>query len=196
MGEISEREMELGGSRSEMVEREGRRVLLIRWNTGKTSAGKLFGRYGEGGKPDFFRLLLGAVAGSLREQLGSEGEEVFSRIRDSRKFRDSMVRIFEEMKDWFFREVVPRYGLEKGDIFMIVAPLELDLETGELTWLRDRTEFYYWVRSDRCAAQAGEEAAKLREELDRLRAENERLRREVEELRSKMENLRRLLGAE
>jgi len=194
---LSEREIELGGSRSEVVEREGRRVLLIRWNTGKTSAGKLFGRYGEGGKPDFFRLLLGAVAGSLREQLGSEGEEVFNRIRDSRRFRDSVTRIFEEMKDWFFREVVPRYGLEKGDIFMIVAPLELDLETGELTWIRDRTEFYYWVRSDRCVAQreAGEEV-KLREEVERLREENERLRREVEELRAKLDSLRRLLGSE
>jgi hypothetical protein len=59
--------------RAHVEEREGRQILVLRWNTGKTSAGRLFGRYGAGGRPDFFRLLFGAVAGSLREKFGPPG---------------------------------------------------------------------------------------------------------------------------
>ncbi|MGC8994853.1 MAG: transcription factor [Pyrobaculum sp.] len=165
--------------RIHVEERAGKQILVIRWNTGKTSAGRLFGRYGAGGRPDFFRLLFGAVAGSLREKFGPQGEEIFNKIRDSEEFRRTSREIFDEMKEWFFNEQAPRHGLDKGDIFMIITEIELDPSTGELRWRKDKTELYYWVRSDRCQQVAApreckdlaEENAKLRQEVERLRAE-------------------------
>lgn len=195
------REEERGEVRSELVEREGKKYVLIRWNTGKTSAGRLFGRYGPGGRPEFFRLLFGAVAGSLREQFGpEEGEKIFSRIRDSDKFRETSKELFDGVKKWFFEEAAPRHKLERGDIFMITTELVLDPETGEITWNKDKTELVYWVRSDRCGAAAAPDYEKIKQERDelakeveRLRAENERLRKELEEVKNKLEQITRLI---
>ncbi|MFN7105121.1 MAG: transcription factor [Pyrobaculum sp.] len=180
----------LHGRRGE--EREGRRILVISWNTGKTSAGRLFGRYGAKGRPDFFRLLFGAVAGSLREKLGPHGEEIFNKIRDSEGFRRSTSEIFEKIKEWFFGEIVPKYGLDKGDIFMLITEIELDIDTGEVRWRSDKTEFYYWIRSDRCQPAAVVEVKdckELAEENARLKQEVEHLRRELTQIKEKLANL-------
>lgn len=183
-------ERETPQSRSHLEERDGRKVLVIRWNLGKTSAGRLFGKYGEGGRPDFFRLLFGAVAGSLREQYGPQGEEMFSQLRASDAFRRTSTELFDQMKDWFFREVAPRYGLERGDIFMVVTELELDTYTWEVRWRKDRTEFYYWVRSDRCGQATPPKGCEdLARENQMLREEVERLRRELAGIREKLSSL-------
>lgn len=58
----SEEEIERGGVSAELVKGN---ILKIRWVTGKTSAARLFGKYGREGRPDFFRLLFGAIGGSL-----------------------------------------------------------------------------------------------------------------------------------
>lgn len=168
--EYTEEELEVGRAVSELITKEGRPMLKIRWTTGKTSAGRLFGRYGRGGKPDFFRLLFGVVSGSLRGQYGSDkGEEVFNAIRDSERFRRSTQELFNQMKEWFFNEVVPRIGLEKGDIFVITTELELDPETGEITWNKDSAQVVYWVRSDKCAPRVEEaRAAEYRERLEEV----------------------------
>lgn len=202
MGEEA-REGERGEARSELVEREGRKYVLIRWNTGKTSAGRLFGRYGPGGRPEFFKLLFGAVAGSLKEQFGPDGENTFLRIRDSDGFRESSRELFEGLKRWFFEEAAPRHKLERGDIFMITAELLLDPETGEMTWNKEKTELIYWVRSDRCGQVAGgappdcerikRERDELEKEAAKLRAENERLRRELEDVKNKLQQITSLL---
>ncbi|MFN3803588.1 MAG: transcription factor [Pyrobaculum sp.] len=176
--------------RAHLEERGGRRILVIRWNTGKTSAGRLFGRYGAKGRPDFFRLLFGAVAGSLREELGPQGEEIFIRIRDSEGFRRSTSEIFEKIKEWFFSQIVPKYGLDKGDIFMLITEIELDTATGEVKWRNDKTEFYYWIRSDRCQpAAVVEDCKELAEENARLRQEVEHLRRELAQIKEKLASL-------
>ncbi|RFA97273.1 transcription factor [Pyrobaculum aerophilum] len=176
--------------RAHIEEREGRQVLVIRWNTGKTSAGRLFGRYGAGGRPDFFRLLFGALAGSLREKFGPQGEELFNKIRDSDEFRKSSKEMFDAIKEWFFNEQAPKYGLDKGDIFMIITEIELDINTGELRWRKDKTELYYWVRSDRCQqATAPKECKELAEENARLKQEVERLRSELSEIKAKLASL-------
>ncbi|MEM1597048.1 MAG: transcription factor [Pyrobaculum sp.] len=176
--------------RAHLEERGGRQVLVLRWNTGKTSAGRLFGRYGVGGRPDFFRLLFGAVAGSLREKFGPQGEELFNKIRDSEEFRRSSREIFDALKEWFFNEVSPKHGLDKGDIFMIITEVEVDLTTGELKWQRDKTEFYYWVRSDRCAQQAApKDCQELAQENARLRQEVEQLRRELTQIKERLASL-------
>lgn len=191
---------ERGEVRSELITREGRRFVLIRWNTGKTSAGRLFGRFGPGGRPEFFKLLFGAVAGSLREQFGPDGENIFARIRDSDKFRESSKELFDELKKWFFEEAVPKYKLERGDIFMLTTELLLDPETGELTWNKDKTELVYWVRSDRCGQAVAPDIEALRRERDelakeveKLRAENEKLRRELDEVRERLRQITNLL---
>ena len=201
--ERSEEALERGLTRSVLEEVEGRRVLRIRWVTGKTSAGRLFGRYGKEGRPDFFRLLFGAIAGSLREHLGDKAEEEFNRLRESRAFKESISDLFEEFKSWFFNEVVPKYGIEPGDIFVITTELEVDLDEGRITWNKDKTEVIYWVRSDKlpekckqiCAEM--ENVEKLRKELEekereveRLREENEKLKRELEELKKELETAR------
>ncbi|ABP51453.1 transcription factor [Pyrobaculum arsenaticum] len=176
--------------RAHLVERGGRQILVIRWNTGKTSAGRLFGRYGVGGRPDFFRLLFGAVAGSLREKFGPQGEDLFNKIRDSDEFRRSTREMFDAMKEWFFNELSPKYGLDKGDIFMLITEVEVDLATGELRWLKDKTEFYYWVRSDRCQQSvAPRECKELAEENARLRQEVEKLRDELNQIKNKLASL-------
>lgn len=175
--------------RAHVEEREGRRVLILRWNTGKTSAGRLFGSYGVGGRPDFFRLLFGAIAGSLREKFGPQGEELFEKIRDSEGFRRNGKKLFEDMKTWFFNEVAPRYGLERGDIFMVITEVEVDLNTGELMWRKDKTEFYYWVRSDRCQQAAPPDCKELAEENARLKQEVETLRRELAMIKEKLSSL-------
>ncbi|MEL9991035.1 MAG: transcription factor [Thermoproteus sp.] len=190
------REEEKGEVRSELVTREGKKLVLIRWNTGKTSAGRLFGRYGPGGRPEFFKLLFGAVAGSLREQFGPDGENIFTRIRDSDKFRETSRDLFDGLKKWFFEEAVPKYKLERGDIFMISTELLLDPETGELTWNKEKTELVYWIRSDRCGQAAApdyesikRERDELAKEVERLKAENERLRRELEDVKEKLRQI-------
>jgi len=190
--EYTEEELEVGRAVPQLITREGRPVLKIRWTTGKTSAGRLFGRYGRGGKPDFFRLLFGAVSGSLRAQYGSEkGEEIFNNIRDSEGFRRSMQQLFNQVKEWFFNEVVPRFNLEKGDIFVITTELELDPDTGEITWNRENTQVVYWVRSDKCAPRV--EEVKVEEYKERLEEVERKLReltdalRECESGRSRVE---------
>ncbi len=169
--------------RVQLEERGDKRVLVIRWNTGKTSAGRLFGRYGAGGKPDFFRLLFGAIAGSLSEKMPT-GSEVFARIKDTDAFRHSTREIFENIKKWFFNEVAPRYHLDKGDIFMLITEIEVDIDKGEVTWRPEKTEFYYWVRSDRCRGceELAEENARLRKEVETLRAELAQVREKLSTL--------------
>jgi len=191
----TEEAIERGEARSVVEEVEGRRVLRIRWITGKTSAGRLFGRYGKEGRPDFFRLLFGAIAGSLREQFGEEGEELFNKLRESREFKQSVSKLFEEMKNWFFNEIVPKYGIEPGDIFVITAEIEVDLETGRITWNKEKTSVIYWVRSDKLpekcreimgTVSGSEEVEKLRKMLEEKDKEIERLKKEIEELKRKL----------
>ncbi|OYT26222.1 MAG: transcription factor [Thermoprotei archaeon ex4572_64] len=188
---IGEEELERGAARSVITEEEGRKVLKIRWTTGKTSAGRLFGKYGREGRPDFFRLLFGAITGSLRENLGDDkGLEEFNRIRDSKNFKDSVQKIFDEMKRWFFDDVVPKHKLEPGDIFVITTELTLDLESGELFWNKDKTEVVYWVRSDRVFEKCKELGVSVEvEEVERMREKIESLSKELESLKSKYEQL-------
>ncbi len=194
--EKSEEAIERGLTRSVLEEVEGKRILKIKWVTGKTSAGRLFGRYGKEGRPDFFRLLFGAIAGSLKEHLGEKAEEEFNRLRESRSFKESISELFEEFKSWFFNEIVPKYGIEPGDIFVITTELEIDLDEGKITWHKDKTEVIYWVRSDKlpekcrqiCAEIEGTED--LKRELEKLKKEKEELEREVERLRRELEALR------
>lgn len=130
------------------------------------------------------------MAGSLREKFGPQGEELFNKIRDSDGFRRGSRDIFENLKEWFFGELAPRYGLDRGDIFMIITEVELDLATGELKWRRDKSEFYYWVRSDRCQQTAApRDCQELASENARLRQEIEQLRRELLQIREKLANL-------
>jgi len=65
-------EIERESATSELVTEAGKRIVKIKLSTGKTSAGKLFGRHGRGGRPDFFRIIFGAVANGLRTSLGGE----------------------------------------------------------------------------------------------------------------------------
>lgn len=150
-----EEELERGGVSAELVRGN---ILKIRWVTGKTSAAKLFGKYGREGRPDFFRLLFGAIGGSLRSKFPPEDKanEIFRRIRNSQEFKDSLDNVFDSMKSWFFDEVVPRYKLERGDVFAISTTLELNIDTGELKWDRESTRVIYWVRSDRIAEKCRE----------------------------------------
>ncbi|WP_069807226.1 transcription factor [Vulcanisaeta thermophila] len=212
--EEGEEEIERGGARSEL---RGN-ILRIRWVTGKTSAARLFGRYGREGRPDFFRLLFGAIAGSLREQFpGDKANELFNTIKNSSGFKDSMDEVFESMKRWFFDEVIPKYKLERGDVFTIITNLELNIDTGELKWDKDTSQVIYWVRSDRVEEKCREmgiggasaDVENLRRENEELRRrnqeledrvnnllrENERLKEENEELRRKLENIKALLGS-
>ncbi len=194
----TEEAIERGESRSVIEEVEGRKILKIRWVTGKTSAGRLFGRYGKDGKPDFFRLLFGAIAGSLREHFGDEGEKEFNRLREQKEFKESVSRLFEEMKSWFFNEVVPKYGIEPGDIFVITTELEVDLETGRIDWNKDKTSVIYWIRSDKLAEKCKEigvgvsveEVEKLRKMLEEKDQEIERLKREIEKLQEELRKLK------
>ncbi|MFP3160333.1 MAG: transcription factor [Vulcanisaeta sp.] len=216
--EEGEEEIERGGVSAELV-RGG--ILRIKWVTGKTSAARLFGKYGREGRPDFFRLLFGAIGGSLRSQFPEDkANELFNSIRNSQNFKDSLDEVFDSMKRWFFDEIVPKYKLERGDVFVISTTLELNINTGELKWDREGTQVIYWVRSDRVAEKCrelgiaaaaptgGEELDRLRRERDelmnrinelesRLNAltnENNRLRSENEELKRKLEEIRQLLG--
>ncbi len=194
----TEEAIERGESRSVIEEVEGRKILKIRWVTGKTSAGRLFGRYGKDGKPDFFRLLFGAIAGSLREHFGDEGEKEFNRLREQREFKESISRLFEEMKSWFFNEVVPKYGIEPGDIFVITTELEVDLETGRIEWNKDKTNVIYWIRSDKLVEKckeigvgvSTEEVEKLKKALEEKEREIEQLRKELEKLQEELRQLK------
>ncbi|RLE56303.1 MAG: hypothetical protein DRJ40_05955 [Thermoprotei archaeon] len=210
--EEKERAVEAGITRSILtVTEDGRKILRIRWVTGKTSAGRFFGRYGREGRPDFFRLLFGAIAGSLREHFGpEESEKIFSELRDKPEYKTSVRQVFDEMKSWFFNEIVPKYKIEPGDIFVIVTDLELDLTTGKLTWFRDRSEVIYWIRSDKLQevleelkkgaappTEVGELRRKVEELSTRVReleAENSELKRKIEELMRENSELRSQLA--
>ncbi|GAB6946589.1 transcription factor [Vulcanisaeta sp. JCM 16161] len=214
--EAGEEEIERGGATAELVKGN---ILKIRWVTGKTSAARLFGKYGREGRPDFFRLLFGAIGGSLRSQFPEDkANELFNNIRNSQGFKDSLDEVFESMKRWFFDEIVPKYKLERGDVFVISTTLELNINTGELKWDKESTQVIYWVRSDRVAekcrelgitAGAGaEDVDKLRRERDELANkvkeledrvneltnEVNRLRSENEELKKKLESIKQLVG--
>ncbi len=217
--EDSEEEIERGGAMAELVKGN---ILKINWVTGKTSAARLFGKYGREGRPDFFRLLFGVISGSLRSKFPEDkATELFNSIKNSRGFKESLDKVFEEMRNWFFSEVVPKYKLEKGDVFVITTTLELDLNTGELKWDKESTQVIYWIRSDRVAEKcrelgiaaggagaSAEEVNRLRRERDELASrvkeledrvnelvgENNRLRAENEELRRKLESIKQLIG--
>ncbi len=133
-----------------------------------------------------------------------------------------MDEVFESMKRWFFDEIVPKYKLERGDVFVISTTLELNIETGELKWDKGgSTQVIYWVRSDRVAEKcrelgitvgaggvSAEEVDRLRRERDELASrvkeledrvneltsENNRLRAENEELKKKLESIKQLVG--
>ncbi|ADY00583.1 MAG: transcription factor [Vulcanisaeta sp.] len=204
-----EEEIERGGVSAELVKGN---ILKIKWVTGKTSAARLFGKYGREGRPDFFRLLFGAIGGSLRSQFPEDkANELFNNIRNSQGFKDSLNEVFESMKRWFFDEVVPKYQLERGDVFVVSTTLELNINTGELKWNKESTQVIYWIRSDRVAEKCkelgitvgagSEEIDRLRRERDELAGkvkeltnENNRLKVENEELKRKLESIKKVIG--
>lgn len=195
----SSEEIERESSVSELVTEAGKRVVKIRLSTGKTSATKLFGKYGREGRPDFFRIIFGAVANGLRSSLGpEEGESKFNEIKNSQPFRESLSKIFNEIKDWFFNEVTKKYNIGKGDVFLILTELDLDLETGELRWVRENSQVIYWVRSDKVQSVTCEpveqELRKLREDYEKLKSEYDKLKEENESLKSQNESLQRELN--
>ncbi len=191
----TEETIERGGARSVVEEVEGRKILRIRWVTGKTSAGRLFGRYGKEGRPDFFRLLFGAIAGSLKEQFGEKGDEIFNKLREYREFKESLSRLFEEMKSWFFNEIVPKYGIEPGDIFVITTELEIDLESGRIEWNKDKSSVIYWIRSDKLPEKCRELAQGTQiEDIEKLKKVLEEKEREVEQLRKELEELKKKIA--
>ena len=195
-------EIERESSVSELVTTEtGARVIKITLTTGKTSAARLFGKYGREGRPDFFRIVFGAIANSLRKNLGDEeGTRKFNEIKNSPAFKDSMDKIFNDMKNWFFNEVIKKYDIGKGDVFVITTELDLNIDTGEVTWNKDNSQVIYWVRSDKIKAISGcgeleEEVKRLREENERLKAENERLQSELNDIKSRLNELMKILGS-
>lgn len=187
---FSEREeaIERAEARSTIEVVEGRKILKIRWTTGKTAASRLFGRYGREGRPDFFRLIFGAIAGSLREQFGDKGTEEFNRLRESKTFKDSISKIFDEMKTWFFNEIVPKYKIEPGDVFIITTEIEIDLETGEIKWNKEKSEVIYWIRSDRVIEKCRELGIQPEVKVTEVKSEEiEQLRKRIEELTNELE---------
>jgi hypothetical protein len=72
---------------------------------------------------------------------------------------------------------------------MFVTEIELDVTTGELRWRRDKTEFYYWVRSDRCQQATPKDCKELAEENARLKRENEELRRELAQIKERLASI-------
>lgn len=192
-------EIERESATSELVTEAGKRIIKIKLSTGKTSAGKLFGKHGRGGRPDFFRIVFGAVANGLRSSLGNEeGEAKFNELRNRSEFKKSLNQVFNEIKDWFFNEAIKQYNIGKGDVFAILTELDLDLETGELKWIREGSQVIYWVRSDKIkATEAAESCSKIEEELkklkedyDKLREENIRLKNQNEELSRELANVK------
>lgn len=203
-----EEEIERGGARAELVRGN---ILRIRWVTGKTSAARFFGRYGREGRPDFFRLLFGAIAGSLREHFPEDkANELFNNIKNSNGFKDSLNDVFESMKRWFFDEIIPKYKLERGDVFAIITNLELDINTGELKWDKNTAQVIYWIRSDRVQEKCREMSAGAgTADVEGLKRENEELKKKIkelesringlvnenEELKKKLESIKELLGS-
>jgi len=188
---ISE-ELERGSARSELLTIEGKSILRIRWISGKTSAGRLFGKHGKAGRPDFFRLLFGIIAGSLRERFPEDrANELFNKLKLSKEFKESMSNLFEEIKNWFFNEVVPKYKVSQGDVFVISTEIEVDLESGRIRWNKDKAQLIYWVRSDKVMETCKEIALQDKEELMRrireLEEENRALKAEILELKGKLE---------
>jgi len=201
-------EIERESATSELVTEAGKRIVKIKLSTGKTSAGKLFGRHGRGGRPDFFRIIFGAVANGLRTSLGGEeGEARFNELRNRHEFRESLTKVFNDIKNWFFTEVTKQYDIGKGDVFAILTELDLDLETGELRWVKENSQVVYWVRSDKIKATEScgkveeelkrlkEDYDKLREENLRLKSENEALSRELADIKARLSELLKLLGS-
>ncbi|MFP3301325.1 MAG: transcription factor [Caldivirga sp.] len=201
-------EIERESATSELVTEAGKRIVKIKLSTGKTSAGKLFGRHGRGGRPDFFRIIFGAVANGLRTSLGGEeGEARFNELRNRHEFRESLTKVFNDIKNWFFTEVTKQYDIGKGDVFAILTELDLDLETGELRWVKENSQVIYWVRSDKIKAAEScgkveeelkrlkEDYDKLREENLRLKSENEALSRELADIKARLSELLKLLGS-
>jgi len=201
-------EIERESATSELVTEAGKRIIKIKLSTGKTSAGKLFGRHGRGGRPDFFRIIFGAVANGLRASLGEEeGEAKFNELRDRREFRESLTKVFNDIKNWFFTEVTKQYDIGKGDVFLILTELDLDLETGELRWVKENSQVVYWVRSDKIKAtescsKVEEELKRLKEDYDKLREENLRLKnenealsRELADIKARLSELLKILGS-
>jgi len=115
--------------------------------------------------------------------------------------------VFNDIKNWFFTEVTKQYDIGKGDVFAILTELDLDLETGELRWIKENSQVVYWVRSDKIktAESCGkveeelkrlkEDYDKLREENLRLKSENEALSRELADIKARLSELLKLLGS-
>jgi septal ring factor EnvC (AmiA/AmiB activator) len=92
-------------------------------------------------------------------------------------------------------------------VFLILTELDLDLETGELRWVKENSQVVYWVRSDKIKAaescgKVEEELKRLKEDYDKLREENLRLKnenealsRELADIKARLSELLKILGS-
>jgi len=150
-------------------------IIRFRFRTNIVSATKLFAGQG---RPKFFSLLTAQTA----EAVKSAGMD-FSTFRRDKAFRESLQTAFEEFKKWFFGEVVPKYCLQKGDLFSIVLDAEVDTDTKTISFRYDTAEVTVWHRATSSCGDADGCEARLRECESRLA-----------ECEKKIESLKNLLS--
>jgi len=150
-------------------------TIRFRFTTGVVSATQLFvGR----GRPKFFSLLTAQTAAAVK----SAGID-FGALYSDRAFRKSIQSAFEEFKKWFFEEAVPKYCVQKGDLFLITLDTEVDTDAKTVHIYYDTAEVAVWRRVASPCGESGECEAKLRE-----------CEGQLVECRKKIENLRSLLS--
>jgi len=150
-------------------------TIRFKFKTNIVSATKLFaGR----SRPKFFSLIVAQTA----EAVKSAGID-FSTLSRDKAFRNSLQQVFEDFKRWFFGEVVPKYCLQKGDLFSITLDAEVDTDVKAIRLYYDTAEVTVWHRATSPCGDASECEKKLKE------CEGQLL-----ECRKKIENLKSLLS--
>jgi len=135
-------------------------TIRFKFKTNIVSATKLFaGR----GRPKFFSLIVAQTT----EAVKSAGID-FSTLSRDKAFRNSLQTAFEEFKKWFFGEVVPKYCLQKGDLFSITLDAEVDTDVRSIRFYYDTAEVTVWHRATSPCGEAGECETRLRECESRL----------------------------
>jgi len=150
-------------------------TVRFKFTTGVTSATQLFvGR----GHPKFFSLLTAQAAAAVK----SAGID-FGALYSDKTLRKSIQQTFEEFKRWFFEEAVPKYCIQKGDLFLIALDAEVDTDAKTLRLYYETAEVVVWHR---VASPCGES-----EECEKRLRECES---QLSECRKKIESLKSVLS--
>lgn len=117
----------------------------VRIVTRPAGSTKLFGRRGVRERP----LLIGQLYAVFVAKEQDKGRQA--------KLIDETQRVFDEVKRWFFEEIVPKYKVQRGDLVALTIVIARDGD--RLIFVKEKSCVSIWRRDVVCGVEEGEEEA-------------------------------------